>query len=91
MECFVYILGSTGKGGHRTYVGWTNDLDRRLASTLFAPPFGSLSQLFDHVTDSTFRLAEKLLIGWLHRRRRRPGAGISVGDRLDRTSERIRD
>ena len=31
MQCFVYILGSTGKGGHRTYVGWTNDLDRRLA------------------------------------------------------------
>ena len=31
MECFVYILGSSGKGGSRTYVGWTNDLDRRLA------------------------------------------------------------
>ncbi len=31
MECFVYILGSSGKGGHRTYVGWTTDLDRRLA------------------------------------------------------------
>ena len=30
MECFVYILGSSGKGGARTYVGWTNDLDRRL-------------------------------------------------------------
>ena len=31
MECFVYILGSSGKGGNRTYVGWTTDLDRRLA------------------------------------------------------------
>jgi putative endonuclease len=31
MECFVYILGSSGKGGYRTYVGWTNDLNRRLA------------------------------------------------------------
>jgi hypothetical protein len=31
MECFVYILGSFGKDGYRTYVGWTNDLDRRLA------------------------------------------------------------
>ena len=31
MECFVYILGSCGKGGCRTYVGWTNDLDRRVA------------------------------------------------------------
>jgi putative endonuclease len=31
MECFVYILGSSGPGGYRTYVGWTNDLDRRLA------------------------------------------------------------
>ncbi len=31
MECFVYILGSSGKGGHRTYVGWTTDLERRLA------------------------------------------------------------
>ncbi|HEV8391937.1 MAG TPA: GIY-YIG nuclease family protein [Dongiaceae bacterium] len=29
--CFVYILGSIGKGGFRTYVGWTNDVDRRLA------------------------------------------------------------
>ena len=31
MEYFVYILGSSGKEGCRTYVGWTNDLDRRLA------------------------------------------------------------
>ncbi|MBF0422172.1 MAG: GIY-YIG nuclease family protein [Magnetococcales bacterium] len=30
MSCFVYILGSDGKGGRRTYVGWTTDLDRRL-------------------------------------------------------------
>ena len=28
--CFVYILGSDGKGGWRTYVGWTTDLDMRL-------------------------------------------------------------
>lgn len=28
---FVYILGSPGKDGCRTYVGWTVDLDRRLA------------------------------------------------------------
>jgi putative endonuclease len=28
--CFVYVLGSTGAGGYRTYVGWTTDLDRRL-------------------------------------------------------------
>ena len=31
MECFVYILGSCGLDGYRTYVGWTNDLERRLA------------------------------------------------------------
>ena len=31
MECFVYVLGSSGKDGYRTYVGWTTDLDRRLA------------------------------------------------------------
>ena len=31
MSCFVYILGSQGRGGPRTYVGWTTDLDRRLA------------------------------------------------------------
>lgn len=31
MNCFVYILGSTGKGAFRTYVGWTLDLERRLA------------------------------------------------------------
>ncbi len=30
MACFVYILGSEGKGGLRTYVGWTTDLDNRL-------------------------------------------------------------
>ena len=28
--CYVYILGSVGNGGHRTYVGWTYDVDRRL-------------------------------------------------------------
>jgi putative endonuclease len=27
---FVYILGSGGKDGIRTYVGWTTDLERRL-------------------------------------------------------------
>jgi putative endonuclease len=31
MVCFVYILGSPGMRRFRTYVGWTNDLDRRLA------------------------------------------------------------
>jgi putative endonuclease len=31
LECFTYILGSSSKDGFRTYVGWTNDLDRRLA------------------------------------------------------------
>lgn len=31
MNCFVYVLGSEGKGGYRTYVGWTTDLDARLA------------------------------------------------------------
>lgn len=29
---YVYILGSTGAGGPRTYVGWTHDLDARLAA-----------------------------------------------------------
>jgi len=32
MSCFVYLLGSNGKGGHRTYVGWTTDLEKRLAT-----------------------------------------------------------
>jgi putative endonuclease len=31
MDCFVYILGSSGPTRYRTYVGWTNNLDRRLA------------------------------------------------------------
>jgi putative endonuclease len=31
MGCFVYILGSSGKNAYRTYVGWTVDLDARLA------------------------------------------------------------
>ena len=30
MTCFVYILGSTD--GTRTYVGWTTDLEKRLAA-----------------------------------------------------------
>ena len=30
MNCFVYVLGSDGAGGYRTYVGWTTDLDQRL-------------------------------------------------------------
>jgi putative endonuclease len=30
-RCFVYILGSYGKIGFRTYVGWTINLDRRLS------------------------------------------------------------
>ncbi|MCK4939782.1 MAG: GIY-YIG nuclease family protein [Rhodospirillaceae bacterium] len=30
MPNFVYVLGSNGKGGPRTYVGWTNDLAARL-------------------------------------------------------------
>lgn len=30
MSSFVYILGSVGAGGPRTYVGWTTDLDARL-------------------------------------------------------------
>jgi putative endonuclease len=31
MECFVYVLGSWGRDGYQTYVGWTTDLSRRLA------------------------------------------------------------
>ena len=31
MPCFVYVLGSEGNGGYRTYVGWTTDLERRLS------------------------------------------------------------
>lgn len=29
--CFVYILLSDDGGDSRTYIGWTNDLERRLA------------------------------------------------------------
>jgi len=31
MDCFVYVLGARGKTRHLTYVGWTNDVARRLA------------------------------------------------------------
>ena len=31
MTGFVYVLGSHTSCGYRTYVGWTLDLDRRLA------------------------------------------------------------
>lgn len=30
-KCFVYVLGCFEKRRYWTYVGWTNDLDRRLA------------------------------------------------------------
>jgi putative endonuclease len=30
--CFVYVLGSPGKTAYRTYVGWTIDVDHRLAA-----------------------------------------------------------
>ena len=31
MTGFVYVLGCDAPGGYRTYVGWTLDLERRLA------------------------------------------------------------
>ena len=31
MTAFVYVLGSERRGSRRTYVGWTTDLDLRLA------------------------------------------------------------
>ena len=31
MDCFVYVLGSRDKVRPLTYVGWTNDVTRRLA------------------------------------------------------------
>jgi putative endonuclease len=31
MDCFVYVLGTTHRGRRLTYVGWTNDVARRLA------------------------------------------------------------
>jgi putative endonuclease len=30
-SCFVYVLGCVHKGRTTTYVGWTNDVERRLA------------------------------------------------------------
>jgi putative endonuclease len=30
MDCFVYVLGCRTKGRTLTYVGWTNDVMRRL-------------------------------------------------------------
>ena len=32
MACYVYILGSAGDSGTRTYVGWTTDLEKRLVA-----------------------------------------------------------
>jgi putative endonuclease len=31
MDCFVYVLGTRAKGRDLTYVGWTNDITKRLA------------------------------------------------------------
>ncbi|HZP70349.1 MAG TPA: GIY-YIG nuclease family protein [Pseudolabrys sp.] len=30
MDCYVYVLGALTAGRHFTYVGWTNDVARRL-------------------------------------------------------------
>jgi len=30
-SCFVYVLGSLGAARRLTYVGWTTDIDKRLA------------------------------------------------------------
>jgi len=30
MTCFVYVLGTTTRNGPLTYVGWTQDIERRL-------------------------------------------------------------
>ena len=32
MACYVYILGTHTPTGARTYVGWTNDLEKRLSA-----------------------------------------------------------
>ena len=32
MSNFVYVLGSEGGGAWRTYIGWTTDLDARVAA-----------------------------------------------------------
>lgn len=32
MACFVYVLASSSPAGVRTYVGWTTDLESRLAA-----------------------------------------------------------
>lgn len=29
---FVYVLGAAGRGGFKTYVGWTTNLETRLAA-----------------------------------------------------------
>jgi putative endonuclease len=31
MDAYVYVLGTINKSRHLTYVGWTNDIARRLA------------------------------------------------------------
>jgi len=31
VQCFVYVIGAMSAKGMLTYVGWTTDLDRRLA------------------------------------------------------------
>lgn len=32
MDCYVYVLGTIAKNRHLTYVGWTNDVVRRLVT-----------------------------------------------------------
>lgn len=32
MDCYVYVLGTIAKNRHLTYVGWTNDVARRLVT-----------------------------------------------------------
>lgn len=32
MKAFVYVIGSFAGGACRTYVGWTDDIDKRVAA-----------------------------------------------------------
>jgi putative endonuclease len=31
MDCYVYVLGTLANNRHLTYVGWTDNVERRLA------------------------------------------------------------
>ena len=49
MDAFVYIIGAETPKGWKTYVGWTNDLEKRLSEL---EKFKAERERYDHLMSS---------------------------------------